>query len=200
MSVSIFKPAVIGLTMGIAAAVSATAPRATAQPPSATSAWESKAVAFSKDAAQATKTLNQLAADGWEYVGPLTGNLVAFKRLRGLAGMWDGDDWGIAGIKATKDGYEGTYTSTINQELGSFTLKEIAPGKYKGIWWESGMDHHGSVEMQVSKDLRTGHVVWKALDKDPKRGTSLPTGGKSTWKRFRGQAIVDTEFANLWWR
>lgn len=173
---------------------------AAAEPPTVASAWESKAVVFSQDPAKATQTLNRLSAEGWEYVGPLAGKLVAFKRLRTLTGPWDGDDWGMIHIKPTKEGYEGTYTSTINELLGTFTLKKIAPGKYKGIWYEEGMDHHGSVEMALSKDLRTGAVVWKALDKDPRRGKTLPTGGKSTWRRFRGQVVVDEEFANLWWR
>jgi hypothetical protein len=42
--------------------------------------WEFKAVAFGTDAAEATKSLNQLAKDGWQYVGPLSNGLVAFRR------------------------------------------------------------------------------------------------------------------------
>jgi predicted nucleic acid-binding Zn-ribbon protein len=43
-------------------------------------AWEWKAVSLGADEKEATKKLNQLAAGGWEYVGPLTNGLVAFKR------------------------------------------------------------------------------------------------------------------------
>ncbi len=43
-------------------------------------AWEWKAVSFGADEKEATKKLDELAADGWEYVGPLANGLVAFKR------------------------------------------------------------------------------------------------------------------------
>jgi hypothetical protein len=41
--------------------------------------WEFKAVSFQAES-EGTKKLNELAADGWTYVGPLTNGLVAFKR------------------------------------------------------------------------------------------------------------------------
>lgn len=37
-------------------------------------------VAFDGDAATGTKKLNALAAQGWQYVGPLGNGLVAFRR------------------------------------------------------------------------------------------------------------------------
>jgi uncharacterized protein (TIGR03067 family) len=43
---------------------------------------EYKAVAMGADEKDATKKLNELAAEGWEYVGPLGNSLVAFKRVR----------------------------------------------------------------------------------------------------------------------
>ncbi|QEL19577.1 hypothetical protein [Limnoglobus roseus] len=44
------------------------------------SGWEYKAVAFGADEKAGTKKLNELANDGWEFVGPLGSGLVAFKR------------------------------------------------------------------------------------------------------------------------
>jgi WD40 repeat protein len=44
--------------------------------------WEYKAVSFSKDETESTRKLNDLARDGWEYVGPLNSGMVAFRRLR----------------------------------------------------------------------------------------------------------------------
>src|SRR6266496_1339998 len=44
--------------------------------------WEYRAVVFGPNAKNATKRLNELAAEGWQYVGPLGNNLVAFKRAR----------------------------------------------------------------------------------------------------------------------
>ena len=43
--------------------------------------WEYKAVSFNVETNDATKMLNDLNKDGWEYVGPLANGLVAFKRL-----------------------------------------------------------------------------------------------------------------------
>ena len=48
--------------------------------------WEHKAVTFGIDEKTATKKLNDLARDGWDYVGPLGNGLVAFKRFERVAG------------------------------------------------------------------------------------------------------------------
>jgi WD40 repeat protein len=42
--------------------------------------WEYKAVFLSNDEKETTKKLNELAKDGWEYVGLLHSSLVAFRR------------------------------------------------------------------------------------------------------------------------
>lgn len=45
--------------------------------------WEFRVLAFtSNDEKETTGQLNELAADGWEYVGPLNATWVAFKRSR----------------------------------------------------------------------------------------------------------------------
>ena len=63
----------------------------------APSGWEYKAVSFGADEKDGTKQLNDLARDGWEYVGPLGNGMVAFKRrirsasdveLEKLQGTW----------------------------------------------------------------------------------------------------------------
>lgn len=55
--------------------------------PAARSLWEYTAASFAaRGPEQATKVLNDLAADGWEYVGPLGNDLVAFKRR-----LWIGE-------------------------------------------------------------------------------------------------------------
>jgi uncharacterized protein (TIGR03067 family) len=61
------------LGLGLAAA------RAADDKPPA-SPWEYKAVQISDNVGTATKQLNELAADGWDYVGPLGNGLVAFRR------------------------------------------------------------------------------------------------------------------------
>ena len=44
---------------------------------------EYRAVTFGPDEKENTRKLNELAAEGWEYVGPLNSSMVAFKRPRG---------------------------------------------------------------------------------------------------------------------
>jgi hypothetical protein len=53
---------------------------ASAQDRAASGKWEYKAVPFAADEKDATKQLNDLAGEEWEYVGPLAHNLVAFRR------------------------------------------------------------------------------------------------------------------------
>jgi len=48
--------------------------------PTSRPAWELKAISFGADVKQVTKKFNELAADGWEYVGPLGNGLIAFRR------------------------------------------------------------------------------------------------------------------------
>jgi WD40 repeat protein len=55
-------------------------PRASGEDRPSQPDWEFKAVAFTSDTKESTKKLNDLAADGWEYVGPLNNGIVAFKR------------------------------------------------------------------------------------------------------------------------
>jgi uncharacterized protein (TIGR03067 family) len=47
--------------------------------------WEVKAVKFGSDETENTKKLNDLTVEGWEYVGPLNGSMVAFKRSKAVA-------------------------------------------------------------------------------------------------------------------
>jgi WD40 repeat protein len=62
-----------------------------AVPPAATGqetpspVWEFKAVAFGNDEKEGTRKLNALAAEDWEYVGPLGNGLVAFRRRLRIA-------------------------------------------------------------------------------------------------------------------
>jgi uncharacterized protein (TIGR03067 family) len=75
--------------------------------------WEHKAVSFGEDEKEGTKKLNDLARDGWEYVGPLGNGLVALKRFvlspkdaaakKELA-KWEGDWEGDPGVFMTIKG------------------------------------------------------------------------------------------------
>jgi hypothetical protein len=65
--------------------------------PSDPARWDYKAVKFSGSEEEQSKKLNALAAQGWEYVGPLAGETVCFRRpgraavtLDFLLGKWEG--------------------------------------------------------------------------------------------------------------
>lgn len=74
-------PAIIGwatLLLAVLAVSSMPAGEATSQP-----RWEYKAAAFGSDAVESTARLNDLARDGWEFVGPLAHGQVVFRRPAG---------------------------------------------------------------------------------------------------------------------
>jgi uncharacterized protein (TIGR03067 family) len=75
-----------------------------------TEKWEYKAVSFHSitNADEATKLLNELAAAGWIYVGPLANDFVAFKRP--LVTPAD------VAVNKQRDRLQGTWT-TISTEL-----------------------------------------------------------------------------------
>ena len=71
---------VIGLVVfALAAVEQSPAVRAQEKPASLTQS-EFKAVLFGTDEKEATKKLNDLASEGWQYFGPLSNGLVAFRR------------------------------------------------------------------------------------------------------------------------
>src|SRR5262249_8335759 len=74
------------------------------------SGWEYKAVAFDNNDEKGTpRKLNDLAADGWEYVGPLGNGLVAFRRSRaaqepGEIRSFQGHTEGVITVAVAPDG------------------------------------------------------------------------------------------------
>ncbi len=92
-------------------------PRARGQDkPAPKPAWEWKAVALGTEEKEATKNLNELAADGWEYVGPLAHGLVAFKKpthsayeieLEKFQGAWTWEGWTMTWEGDKYEAYKG---------------------------------------------------------------------------------------------
>jgi uncharacterized protein (TIGR03067 family) len=78
--------------------------------------WEYKAVSFNVETAEATKILNDLNKDGWEYVGPLANGLVAFKRAAPSAA--DG------AIKKEIERMQGTWTTVSTEVDGQQRAEE----------------------------------------------------------------------------
>ena len=99
-----------------------------------------------------------------------------------LAGAWDGraGDWGDVRIKAAKEGYAGTYSSTYNRELGNFEFRRTQADGYAGEWWESDKKRRGSFELTASPDGQFLSVAWEAAPDD---GAAKPEAGLSTWTR-----------------
>jgi uncharacterized protein (TIGR03067 family) len=112
---------------------------------------ELKAVAFGTDEKAATDKLNSLAAEGWEYVGPLANGLVAFRRFpsaRDLAAKKEAEKlqgtWTRVSVanKATRIGasagdtitYSGdTFTQKVNGtviQAGTFKIDPTANPKH----------------------------------------------------------------------
>ena len=61
----------LGLAVGAGAVLLAGQPQAQGQPKEKAPVWEYKVVDFGTDNDQATKELNRLSEEGWEYVGPI---------------------------------------------------------------------------------------------------------------------------------
>jgi hypothetical protein len=75
--------AAVGLAAGLGIGQLAVQPAAVAQAPEKGPKWEYKVVVFSarddvKEVKGMTADLNDLAADGWEYVGPVAGEFKTF--------------------------------------------------------------------------------------------------------------------------
>jgi len=104
------------------------APGASCQEKSTSLAVEYKAVAIGADEKGATRKLNELAAEGWEYVGPLGNSLVAFKRdpaKRELA-KWQGEWAGDEGQKMTINGDQwSSSTPTFGPVSGTLKVIEV---------------------------------------------------------------------------
>jgi len=114
---------------------------------------EYKAVTFGTDEKEATKKLNELAAEGWEYVGPLGNSLVAFKRSRASTAQlaaknelarWEGDWAGSDGswLKVKGDrwatgfnevtAYSGRLKIVAIQDKRTLVDMEVEEGETKG--------------------------------------------------------------------
>jgi uncharacterized protein (TIGR03067 family) len=114
-------------------------------------AWEYKAVQIRDGAGEATKQLNDLAADGWEYVGPLANGLVAFRRP-------------AAGGAARKeaDRLQGTWTTIAAESDGQLHREEKRIEKWtiNGGRWSVKLD--GEVTQEGTyKIVETGDKLVK---------------------------------------
>ena len=167
----------IGVFTGVAFAACASLflavqPPAQGQDKAGSPKWEFKAVAFGGDEKDGTKKLNDLAADGWEYVGPLAQGLVAFKRQAGAASAAPalaGDTW-ICSFKgenpktvdqkarACKIYHEGKQLKLRN-ELG-----DVVDGKLvweEGVWKvEYGSDFKGVIAKDGKRIDWSNDTTW----------------------------------------
>jgi uncharacterized protein (TIGR03067 family) len=95
--------------------------------------WEYKAISFNVDPAEATKILNDMSKAGWDYVGPLGRDMVAFRRP--LVTQTE--------ITAKKENerLQGTWTTTATESNGTIS-RETRPEKWiiSGQKWTVKLD------------------------------------------------------------
>jgi hypothetical protein len=102
---------------------------------------EYKAVAVAADEKEATKKLNALLADGWEFVGPLGNGLVVFKRSASYVHE--------LAMKKELAKFEGTW---MDDDLSRMT--------FKGNRWNSGTPTFGPISGTMKiVEVRKGIVL-----------------------------------------
>jgi uncharacterized protein (TIGR03067 family) len=122
--------AVVGFVAVLYPVAAAPVPKKAAE-----SHWEHKAVPFGADEKEGTKKLNDLAGDGWEYVGPLGNGLVAFRRFvlspkvaaakKELA-RWQGEWEGDPGVTLTIQGERFTSAAPgVGSRNGTIKIIEV---------------------------------------------------------------------------
>lgn len=136
-------------------------------------AAEFKAVRFISNAEESTRRLNDLAADGWEYVGPLNDGLVAFKR-----------DPVAAARKTAAVGLQGTWL-TVETDWKS---KAPAGGGGAGRGVNDKITFHGDRYTTKDRDgtvLQAGTFAIVDPAAEPKQIDFICTEGEQEGLRFR---------------
>jgi uncharacterized protein (TIGR03067 family) len=104
--------------------------------------WDFRAVAFGNDEKENTKKLNDLAREGWEYVGPLGNAMVAFKRrirsvqeieLEKLQGTWTLISYEMDGKQIKGEDEDHTFTFLGDKWIGKDGGQLVQAGTIKRI-------------------------------------------------------------------
>jgi uncharacterized protein (TIGR03067 family) len=126
----VFRVAVLLPLLSTALLLNAASPLGAEEP--AAAKWEYRAVTFGGDESENTKKLNTLAGEGWEYVGPLGNNMVAFRRRAGLSdvqalqGTWVWDRDGKQQRLVISGDHWSYLTEDGRVSAGTFTLVNLA--------------------------------------------------------------------------
>jgi WD40 repeat protein len=131
-------------------------------------AWEFKAVPFGTEEKESTRKLNALAADEWEYVGPLGNGMVAFRRrLRSAPELVRRIEWLDNHIFSTAFSPDGRLYLG-GGDTGTLRIWEVASGNQVqelpvifGIFLPDGkhlLGHKGEKTISLF-DLATGQEV-----------------------------------------
>lgn len=160
--------------------------------------FEYRAYAIAGDENQASRRLNNLIADGWEYVGPLGGNLVAFRRPTTAERLreqelakWQGS-WLNADDNTTVfeiDGGQWSWTNGPNGKVlasGTLEVIEVEKGIIRAdLYHESGARKGSTLQAIFQVD---GNAMSYASAVAPEeRPRSFVRGQASQWKRVRPQ-------------
>jgi uncharacterized protein (TIGR03067 family) len=160
---------------------------------------EFRAVKFTGDDKADTAKLNELAADGWEYVGPLTGGTVAFRRhaVSELGGTWakvSGEEAGVATEAGAEpdtfvvEGNRWVYKSGDKVlQAGTFTIDASKSPKHFTFTVTEGGNVGGVGYAIYKRDGDTFAYCAAGPDARPTDFTTKPGDGRYilTWKKAK---------------
>lgn len=124
--------------------------------------WDFRAVAFSADEKENTKKLNDLARQGWEYVGPLGNAMVAFKRrvrsaqeieLEKLQGTWTLVSYEMDGQQIKGEDKDHTFTFQGDKWIGKDGGQLVQAGTIKRI---EVKDKFNTMDLLITEGVNAG--------------------------------------------
>src|SRR5437870_1723104 len=128
-------------------------------------AWELKAVSLGADEKEATKKLNELAAVGWEYVGPLPKGMVAFKRPNDAfqpKTKWVSELTRQVAGEAASAGPPGRFELTVLSRDGKTFTARVALAE--------------NVVFVAKGTIVDGKIEWRGKDINLEKATPVPGG------------------------
>jgi hypothetical protein len=126
-------------------------------------AWEWKAVSLGADAKEATKKLNELAADGWQFAGPLAHGLVVFQRPNDAF--------------QPKTKWVGAFTRQVAGEAASQGGRfELTVLRRDGKTFTARVGWADNVVFVAKGTIEDGQIAWRGKDTQLEQASPVPGG------------------------